>query len=479
MASGDAVKTDITTNDSDNNLVVLYPSPGMGHLVSMIELGMLLIRHGLSVTIPIVDPPYNTGATAEFLTGISAANPSLSFHRLQPVMLSPDNKSPHHETLTFEVLELSNPSLRSFLLSASPRALILDFFCSCALDVARELKIPSYLFFTSGASVLAAFFHIPLLHGSSSKSFRELGYEFLPIPGIPPLPANHMPVPMLDRDDKAYEGFVTMSERMPDYDGIIINTFATLEPHAVEAISTGKCVTPGRPTPRIYCIGPLIKLDEKHGCRECLVWLDKQPKASVVFLCFGSIGRFSAKQIKEIAIGLENSGHTFLWVVRSPPNPEKRFEKLSELDLDTLLPEGFADRTSDRGFIIKSWAPQVEILKHESVGGFVTHCGWNSVLEAVTAGKPMVAWPLYAEQWMNKVFLEEEMKLAVAVEGYDKELVTADEVEKKIKWLMESDTGMELKERAAAIKEAASRALMEGGEAYSALMLLLNCFKKG
>jgi UDP-glucoronosyl and UDP-glucosyl transferase len=479
MASGDAVKTDITTNDSDNNLVVLYPSPGMGHLVSMIELGMLLIRHGLSVTIPIVDPPYNTGATAEFLTGISAANPSLSFHRLQPVMLSPDNKSPHHETLTFEVLELSNPSLRSFLLSASPRALILDFFCSCALDVARELKIPSYLFFTSGASVLAAFFHIPLLHGSSSKSFRELGYEFLPIPGIPPLPANHMPVPMLDRDDKAYEGFVTMSERMPDYDGIIINTFATLESHAVEAISTGKCVPPGRPTPHIYCIGPLIKSDEKHGGRECLVWLDKQPKASVVFLCFGSIGRFSAKQIKEIAIGLENSGHRFLWVVRSPPNPEKRFEKLSELDLDTLLPEGFTDRTSDRGFIVKSWAPQVEILKHESVGGFVTHCGWNSVLEAVTAGKPMVVWPLYAEQWMNKVFLEEEMKLAVAVEGYDKELVTADEVEKKIKWLMESDTGMELKERAAAIKEAASRALMEGGEAYSALMLLLNCFKKG
>jgi UDP-glucoronosyl and UDP-glucosyl transferase len=479
MASATAATTNITTDYTSNNLVVLYTSPGMGHLVSMIELGMLLIRHGLSITILIVDPPYNTGATAEFLAGVSAANPSLSFHRLPSVTLPPGNNSPHHEKLTFEVLELSNPGLRSFLLAASPCALILDFFCSCAFDVTNELRIPCYLFYTSGASVLAAFFQIPVLHRSSSKSFRELGYELLLMPGIPPLPANHMPVSMLDRHDKAYEGFVTMSARMPDYDGIIVNTFASLEPRAVNAITTGKCVPPGRPTPHIYCIGPLIKSDEKHGGIDCLVWLDKQPKSSVVFLCFGSIGRFSAKQIKEIAIGLENSGHRFLWVVRSPPNPEKRFEKLPEPDLNILLPEGFMKRTSDRGFIVKSWAPQAEVLKHESVGGFVTHCGWNSVLEAVTAGVPMVAWPLYAEQWMNKVFLEEEMKLAVAVEGYDMEFVTADEVERKIKWLMESERGRELRERAAAVKEAASRALVEAGEAHTALVRLVNNLKKG
>lgn len=362
MNSAVEATTDITTNVTSNNLVVLYPSPGMGHLVSMIELGMLLIHHGLSVTILIVDPPYNTGATAEFLAGISAANPSISFHRLPPVTLSPGSKSPHHEALTFEVLELSNPVLLSFLCSASPRALILDFFCTCALDVARELKIPCYLFFTSGASVLATFFQNPVLHRNTSKSFRELGYECLSIPGIPPLPANHMPVPMLDRDDKAYEGFLTVTERLPEYDGIIINTFKSLEPRVVEAIITGKCVPPGRPTPLIYCIGPLIKSDEKHGCRDCLSWLNKQPKSSVVFICFGSIGRFSAKQIKEIAIGLEKSGHRFVWVVRSPPNPEKRFEKLPEPDLDMLLPEGFLERTRDRGFVVKSWADRKSVV---------------------------------------------------------------------------------------------------------------------
>ncbi|KAJ4771397.1 Glycosyltransferase [Rhynchospora pubera] len=467
----------MATNGTINNLVVLYPSPGMGHLVSMIELGMLLIRHGFSVTIPIVDPPYNTGATAEFLVGVSAANPSLSFHKLPPVTPSPNNTSPHHEALTFDVLELSNPGLLSFLRLASPCALIIDFFCSCAMDVARELKIPCYLFFTSGVSVLATFFQMPVLHMSSSESFRELGCELLSIPGIPPLPANHMIVPMLDRDDKAYHDFLTMSERITDYDGIIINSFKSLEPSVVDAISSGKCVPPGRPTPPIYCIGPLIKSDEKHGGRECLLWLDKQPKSSVVFLCFGSIGRFSAEQIKEIAIGLEKCGQRFLWVIRTPPNPEKRFEILPEPDLDMLLPEGFLKRTSDRGFVVKSWAPQIDVLRHESVGGFVTHCGWNSVLEAVTAGVPMVAWPLYAEQWMNKVFLEEEMKLAVAVEGYDSELVAADEVVRKIKWLMESDGGRELRKRTMAVKEAASRAVAEGGESYNALVELVTVLK--
>ncbi|KAF3340111.1 UDP-glycosyltransferase 88A1-like protein [Carex littledalei] len=470
--------TDITTDGTSNNLVVLYPSPGMGHLVSMIELGMLLIRHGLSVTIPTVKPPCNTGATAEFLAGISAANPSLSFHRLPPVTLSPGSKSPHHEALTFEVMKLSNPALLCFLHSTSPCALILDFFCTCALDVASELKIPCYIFCTSGASVLATFLQLPVLHKNSSNSFRELGYECLSIPGVPPIPANHMPLPMLDRDDRAYKEFLTMAERLPEYDGIIINTFTSLEPHVIECITSGKCVPPGGSTPLIYCIGPLIKSDEKHGGRECLSWLNKQPKSSVVFLCFGSIGTFSAKQIKEIAIGLEKSGHKFLWVVRSPPNPEKPFEKLPEPDLDMLLPEGFLERTSDRGFVAKSWAPQVEVLRHESLGGFVMHCGWNSVLEAVTAGVPMVAWPLYAEQWMNKVFLEEEMKLAVVVEGYNKELVAADEVERKIKWLMESDGGKELRERVAAVQVAASRTLVEGGESYTALVRLVNNFKK-
>lgn len=130
-----------------------------------------------------------------------------------------------------------------------------------------------------------------------------------------------------------------------------------------------------------------------------------------MLLCFGSRGKFSEVQLKEMAKGLEMSGQRFLWVVKSPLNSNRM-----EPDLEALLPKGFLERTKDRGLMMKSWAPQSAILRQESIGGFVTHCGWNSVLEAVTCGVPMVAWPLYAEQCMNSVVLVEEMKLAMPLE---------------------------------------------------------------
>ncbi|CAD5190644.1 unnamed protein product [Musa acuminata subsp. malaccensis] len=460
--------------------VVLYPSPGMGHLVSMVELGKLFVLHGMAVTVVTVDPPYNTGSTAAFVARASAVNPSITFHRLPPVSLPP-NPSPHQEALAFDLLRLSNANLLNLLRDAAPRAIVVDMFCSLALDVAAEFCIPCYTFFTSGASVLATFFYIPTLHYTTVKSFRELGSAPQLVPGIPPLPADHMLLPMLDREDEAYKGFLHVCSRLPDAHGIIINTFDALEPRALEAIAAGRCVTDGRATPPIYSIGPLIKSDgrEKANRAECFEWLDVQPRHSVVFLCFGSLGLFTAAQLKEIAAGLERSGQRFLWVVRSPPSndPAKRYERPPEPDLDALLPEGFLERTRERGLVVKSWAPQVEVLSHDSVGGFVTHCGWNSVLEAIVAEVPMVGWPLYAEQKMNKVFLTEEMRLAVAMDGYEGELVSAEEVEAKVRWLMESEGGRQLRERTAAMKERAAEALREGGSSHSALAKLVGQLK--
>jgi hypothetical protein len=203
---------------------------------------------------------------------------------------------------------------------------------------------------------------------------------------------------------------------------------------------------------------------------ECLAWLDGQPKASVVFLCFGSLGRFSAEQIKEMAAGLEASGQWFLWAVRRPPGDEAG-------DLDGLFPEGFLQRTGGRGLVVMSWAPQREALAHGAVGGFVTHCGWNSVLEAVMAGVPMLAWPLYAEQRMNRVFLVEEMRLAVAMEGYDKETVKAEEVAAKVRWLIDSDGGRELRQRTQAAMQRAKEAVSDDGESKAALKNLARQWK--
>lgn len=297
-----------------------------------------------------------------------------------------------------------------------------------------------------------------------------------------------MAKPILDREDKAYEFFLNMSIHLPRSAGIIVNTFEALEPRAVETILDGLCVLDG-PTPPIFCIGPLIAVDDRSGggggggsgIPECLTWLESQPKRSVLFLCFGSLGLFSEEQLKEIAVGLERSGQRFLWVVRSPPSkdPSRRFLAPPEPDLNSLLPDGFLDRTKERGLVVKSWAPQVAVLNHASVGGFVTHCGWNSVLEAVCAGVPMVAWPLYAEQRFNRVVLVEEMKLAFPMEESEEGFVTATEVEKRVRELMESEEGNTLRLRIMAMKEAAETAMSDGGSSRTALTKLVKSWRPG
>ena len=128
--------------------------------------------------------------------------------------------------------------------------------------------------------------------------------------------------------------------------------------------------------------------------------------------------------------------------------------------------------------MITSWAPQRQVLAHVAIGGFVTHCGWNSVLEAVAAGVPMLAWPLYAEQRMNRVFLVEEMRLAVPMEGYDKKMVESSEVAAKVRWLIESDGGRELRQRTRAAMRLTEEALGDGGESRAALADLARQWKK-
>ncbi|KAF7014668.1 hypothetical protein CFC21_028644 [Triticum aestivum] len=466
-----------TTMSPRKTRVVLYPSPGMGHLVSMIELGKLFAARGLAVTVALVDSPHDTSATGPFLAGVSAANPSISFQRLPQVELL---GSEPPEMLTFEVVRLSNPHLRDFLAGDSPAVIVLDFFCSVAIDVAAELGIPAYFFCTSGAQILAFFLHLAVLHGKSTKSFGEMGQELVHSPGITSFPATHVIQRLMDRDSAPYKAFLNMSTNMFRSQGIIVNTFRSLEPRAMDTILAGLCAPSGLKTPPVYCIGPLIKSEEvgvKRG-DECLAWLDTQPKGSVVFLSFGSLGRFSAKQTRKVAAGLEASGQRFLWVVRSPPsnNSSKNSEKPPEPDLDALLPQGFLERTQGRGLVMKSWAPQRDVLAHDAVGCFVTHCGWNSVLESVMAGVPMLAWPLYAEQLMNAVFLEKEMELAVAMEGYNKEVVEAEEVAKKVRWMMDSDGGRVLREQTLAVMRRAKEALLEGGESEATLARVVDAW---
>ncbi|KAM7273875.1 hypothetical protein ACFE04_028539 [Oxalis oulophora] len=257
------------------DIVVLYPSPAIGHLISMVEFGKLLLTHNpsLSIHILVFTPPYSAGSTKNYITTVSTTIPSITFHNLPTVTLPPSLTAAkhHHETLTFEVLHLNIPHVHQALLSiiaSNPTSkiisFIMDFFCCMTIPVVRELKIAPFVFYTSGAAVVDVFLYLPTLHNSTSESFKDLKDTFLNIPGVPPVLATDMFLPLLDRHDKAYDFLLQISINLPKSSEIIINTFEVLEARPLKAVTDGVCLPNGL-MPPVYCIGPLTAVRDSGG----------------------------------------------------------------------------------------------------------------------------------------------------------------------------------------------------------------------
>jgi hydroquinone glucosyltransferase len=202
--------------------------------------------------------------------------------------------------------------------------------------------------------------------------------------------------------------------------------------------------------------------------------LDKQQSCSVLYVSFGSGGTLSEEQIVELALGLELSNHKFLWVVRAPSSSANSAYLSAQNDVDPsqFLPSGFLERTKEKGLVIPSWAPQIQILSHRSVGGFLSHCGWNSILESVIHGVPLIAWPLFGEQRMNAVLLSEGLKVGLRPRVHENGIVERVEVSKVIKCLMEGEEGRNLRKRINELKEVANSALQENGSSTKTISQL-------
>ncbi|KAF3619227.1 Zeatin O-xylosyltransferase [Capsicum annuum] len=146
-------------------------------------------------------------------------------------------------------------------------------------------------------------------------------------------------------------------------------------------------------------------------CHECLEFLDKQDVNSVIFVSFGSTTTLSQEQINELALGLEQSNHRFIWVLRKGSDNK---EKLREKDGKIELPDGFEERVKGRGMVV-NWAPQLDILRHSSTGGFLSHCGWNSCIESMSMGVPLATWPVSYDQPFNAIFVTNLLKIGIPV----------------------------------------------------------------
>ncbi|KAH6760554.1 hypothetical protein C2S51_017503 [Perilla frutescens var. frutescens] len=440
-------------------VILLYSSAE--HLNSMLLLATFIAKHHPSIPITILSSAdYSAAASVSTL-------PSITYRRLPPVAIPPDSIKNPVEAF-FEIPRLQNPNLRVALEEISQktriRAFVIDFFCNSAFEVSTSLSIPTYFYVSTGSAGVCIFLYFPTTDETVATDIGDLR-DFLEFPGSPIIHSSDLPQLTFFRRSNVFKHMLDTSKNMQKSSGILTNGFDAMEFRAKEALTNGLCV-PNGPTPPVYLVGPLVAGSNAKKDHECLLWLDRQPSKSVVFLCFGRRGLFSGKQLREMAVAVERSGYRFLWSVRNPP------EKLSpaeDPDLDELLPEGFLERTKDIGFVVKSWAPQKEVLSHDAVAGFVTHCGRSSILEALVNGIPMIGWPMYAEQRMNRVFMVDEMKVALPLEEEEDGFVTAVELEKRLRQLMESKTGRDVRHRVAEMKAAATAAMGENGSSVVAL----------
>ena len=239
---------------------------------------------------------------------------------------------------------------------------------------------------------------------------------------------------------------------------IILNTFEDLEGQVLDAMRSIL-------KPPVFTIGPLSLLNnnmikdaglyaslgsnlwkEELGCFE---WLKGRREASVVYVNFGSITVMSNEHLVEFAWGLANSKQDFLWVIRGD---------LVKGD-SAVLPQEFLEEISGRG-MLANWCPQEEVLNHPAIGGFLTHSGWNSTIESIVAGVPMISWPFFAEQQTNCRYVCEKWGLGMEIDND----VKRDEVEKQVRELMEGEKGEQMRKKAMELKEKAFRATEPSGD---------------
>uniref|UniRef100_A0ACD5X2Q3 Uncharacterized protein n=1 Tax=Avena sativa TaxID=4498 RepID=A0ACD5X2Q3_AVESA len=455
-----------------NPTIVLLPVWGSGHFMPMLEAGKLLLASSspremsLTVLLMPAPTPQATSEIAEHVRREEAAGLDIRFQHLPAVKLPTDHSG--IEEFISRTVQLHMPHLRAAIsgLACPVAALVVDIFCTPALDVSRQLAVPAYVYFTSSAAMLALLLRAPALHEEEEEEGEGAAVE---LPGLPAVPRSALPDTMLDSKNPTYSWFVYTGRRYMEANGIIVNTAAELEPRVLAAI--------GATTLPVYPIGPVLSgigAEAEQPRHECLRWLDSQPRSSVLFLCFGSKGFLSTAQAQEIAHGLERSGHRFLLVLRGrPADTSHGARNPSDADLAELLPEGFLGRTKERGLVWPKRAPQKEILAHPSVGGFVTHCGWNSILESFWFGVPMLPWPLGADQHFNAFTLVSDMGVALPLK-VDRErgnFVEAAELERAVRSLM-GGGGEGAREKAAEMMMVCRKAVEQSGSSSASLRRL-------
>ncbi|KAG0491602.1 hypothetical protein HPP92_005000 [Vanilla planifolia] len=283
----------------------------------------------------------------------------------------------------------------------------------------------------------------------------------------PILPGLHTRVSMHDCISDGFREFFfrQMRSQTAVIAGRIMNTS-----HAIEGAILDELLEEWK-MEHIFAVGPLnpgTAVNGEHHEDECVQWLDQQPTASVIYVSFGTTSTVSSEQLRELAAGLAASDQRFLWVLRDADRcdvfaagPDARHvDQEAWTELEEIL-----KRVGEKGKVVQGRAPQMEILAHPSTGGFISHCGWNSLMEAAGMGVPILAWPMHSDQPINAELVTTVLRTGMWIRewGDRGEMVTAAKIKEAITRLMTGEEGKEVTRRAREIGQKLRAAVDDGG----------------
>nr|UXM20151.1 2'-O-glucosyltransferase [Astragalus mongholicus] len=474
--------------------VTFLPYPTPGHMIPMIDTARLFAKHGATVTIITTHANASTfqkHIDSDISLGYPIKTQLIQFPAAQVGL--PDGVENVKDGSSLELLGKISQGI--FLLQGQiellfqhlqPDCIVTDMMYPWTVESAAKLGIPRLHYYsTSYFSNCASYFvrkYRP--HDSLDSDDQKFTVPCLPI-SIEMTPLQ-LPEWIRTKNPSTGGFFEAMYESEKNSYGTLYNSFHELESDYEQLNKTTMGI-------KSWSVGPVSawanKDDEKKANRghmgesgkelEWLNWLNSKQNDSVLYVSFGSLTRLPNAQLLEIAHGLEISGHNFIWVIRKNDRDE---------DGDNFLQE-FEQRMkeSKKGYIIWNWAPQLLILDQPAVGGIVTHCGWNSILESINAGLPMIAWPMFAEQFYNERLLVDVLKIGVPVGVKENKywfnigeetLVRREEIMKAVVLLMgSSQESKEMRLKAKKLADASKRTIEEGGHSYNNLLQLIDELK--
>ncbi|VFQ91161.1 unnamed protein product [Cuscuta campestris] len=447
--------------------VVMVPLPAQGNLNLLLHLSRLIASHDV--------PVYYTGAATHIrqaqhrLQGWSPHSLStLHFHPFPtPSFDSPDPdptlRSPAHLLPSFRAALLLRGPLREFLTDLSRTArrvvVIYDFWMAWNVqDVPSVPNTESYAFrSTSALSTLSFNWDMMMMKHKLSPLPPEVSQVLIKDHPDLDAPSSSSTQELSELDKLQLEA--------PQFNsGTIFNTCEVLEGTFLDLLaandrSMGPMQWAIGPFNPVISAGAAAAESSRHPC---LSWLDQQEENSVIFVSFGSTITLPQEQINEIAVGLEKSGRKFIWAVREAD----KGDIFAGEEKRVALPDGYEEEIKGKGIAARDWVPQLEILAHPSTGGFLSHCGWNSCVEAISMGVPIAAWPVHSDQPRNAALITEVLKIGFEVDGCGgRGVVRSGRIREAVLRLMGGTEGDEMRRRAEELSRAVKLSVLDRGGA--------------